>query len=68
MIEAFGFMDPDFILPVLFNLTFKPSNRSYLFWLNTSIAAVFSALGLLQQFQQTDISLDAKTYQLFANV
>ncbi|KAG8644699.1 hypothetical protein MANES_11G156150v8 [Manihot esculenta] len=30
------------------------SSQSYLFWLNTSIAAVFSALGLLQQFQQTD--------------
>ncbi|XP_022730614.1 GABA transporter 1-like [Durio zibethinus] len=70
VIGAFGFMPLDFILPVIFfNLTFKPSKRSPIFWLNITIAVVFSALGVIAAVAAVrQIILDAKTYRLFANV
>lgn len=70
VIGAFGFMPLDFILPVVFfNLTFKPSKRSFVFWLNATIAVVFSIMGVLAAIAAVrQISLDAKTYKLFANV
>ncbi|KHG28730.1 Lysine histidine transporter 1 -like protein [Gossypium arboreum] len=70
VIGAFGFMPLDFILPVVFfNLTFKPSKRSLVFWLNVSIAVVFSALAIIAAIAAVrQIVLDAKTYRLFANV
>ncbi|XP_030503165.2 GABA transporter 1 [Cannabis sativa] len=70
LIGAFGFMPLDFILPVVFfNLTFKPSKKSFVFWLNLLIAVVFSALGVIAAVAAVrQISLDAKTYRLFANV
>lgn len=70
VIGAFGFLPLDFVLPVIFyNLTFKPSNRSPIFWLNVSIAAVFSVMGVIAAVAAVrQISLDAKTYRLFANV
>ncbi|KAL5583150.1 hypothetical protein UlMin_015592 [Ulmus minor] len=47
VIGAFGFMPLDFILPVVFyKLTFKPSTRGPIFWINVSIAVVFFVLGL----------------------
>ncbi|KAM5584388.1 GABA transporter 1 [Rosa sericea] len=70
VIGAFGFMPLDFILPVVFfNLTFKPSKRSLVFWLNTTIAVVFSVMGVLAAIAAVrQISLDASSYKLFANV
>ena len=70
LIGAFGFIPLDFILPVVFfNLTFKPSKRSIVFWLNVTIAVVFSAVGVIAAVAAVrQISLDAKTYRLFANV
>ncbi|KAI3706456.1 hypothetical protein L6452_24210 [Arctium lappa] len=70
MIGAFGFLPLDFVLPmVLFNLTFKPSKRNPVFWLNSSIAVVFSAVSVTATVAAVrQISLDAKTYKLFANV
>ncbi|XVF05252.1 hypothetical protein REPUB_Repub05bG0155700 [Reevesia pubescens] len=70
MIGAFGFMPLDFILPVVFyNLTFKPSKRSFIFWLNITIAVVFSALAVIAAVAAVrQIVLDAKNYRLFANV
>ncbi|KAK4786051.1 hypothetical protein SAY86_002740 [Trapa natans] len=70
LIGAFGFMPLDFVLPVVFfNLTFKPSKRSAIFWLNITIAVVFSALGVVAAVAAVrQIVLDAKTYRLFANV
>ena len=70
VIGAFGFMPLDFILPVVFyNLTFKPSKRSPIFWLNIIIAVVFSTLGVIAAVAAVrQITLDAKTYRLFANV
>ncbi|XP_058751036.1 GABA transporter 1-like [Vicia villosa] len=70
LIGAFGFMPLDFVLPVIFyNLTFKPSKRSTIFWLNVTIAVVFSILGAIAAIAAVrQIVLDAKNYQLFANV
>ncbi|KAH7542049.1 hypothetical protein FEM48_Zijuj02G0032200 [Ziziphus jujuba var. spinosa] len=70
VIGAFGFMPLDFILPmVFFNVTFKPSKRSLIFWLNVIISVVFSALSIIAAIAAIrQISLDAKNYRLFANV
>ncbi|KAJ9699410.1 hypothetical protein PVL29_008141 [Vitis rotundifolia] len=70
VIGAFGFMPLDFVLPVVFfNLTFKPSKRGLLFWVNVTIAVVFSVLGVIAAVAAVrQISLDAKNYRLFANV
>ncbi|KAL2536243.1 GABA transporter 1 [Forsythia ovata] len=70
VIGAFGFMPLDFVLPVVFfNLTFKPSKKGLLFWLNVTIAVVFATLGVVAAVAAVrQISLDAKTYRLFANV
>lgn len=70
VIGAFGFMPLDFVLPVVFfNSTFKPSKRSGVFWLNLSIAVVFSILGVIAAVAAVrQIILDAKTFRLFANV
>ncbi|XAR60086.1 hypothetical protein NMG60_11033329 [Bertholletia excelsa] len=70
VIGAFGFLPLDFVLPVVFyNLTFKPSKRSPIFWLNVAIAVVFSTLGVIGSVAAVrQISLDAKSYRLFANV
>lgn len=70
MIGAFGFMPLDFVLPVVFfNLTFKPSKKSPIFWLNLTIAVVFAVLGVIAAVAAVrQISLDADHYQLFANI
>ncbi|KAI5666523.1 hypothetical protein M9H77_16376 [Catharanthus roseus] len=70
LIGAFGFMPLDFVLPVVFfNLTFKPSRKCPIFWVNTTIAVVFSILGVMAAVAAVrQISLDAKTYRLFANI
>ncbi|KAH6836707.1 Transmembrane amino acid transporter family protein [Perilla frutescens var. hirtella] len=70
MIGAFGFLPLDFVLPVVFfNVTFKPSKRGVTFWLNTTIAVVFSVIGVIAAVAAVrQISLDAKTYRLFANI
>lgn len=70
LLGAFGFMPLDFVLPVVFfNLTFKPSKRSPIFWLNVTIALVFGTLGVTAAVAAVrQISLDAKNYRLFANV
>eukprot|EP01018_Ginkgo_biloba_P015608 Gb_34701 [translate_table: standard] len=70
VIGAFGFIPLDFVLPMLFyNLTFKPSKRSLIFWLNISIVVIFTIVGVLACVASIrQISLDAHTYKLFANV
>ena len=69
VIGAFGFLPLDFIVPLLFyNITFKPSKRSLIFWINTLIALVFSILAVLACIAAIrQIYLDADTYKLFAN-
>ncbi|KAK8463974.1 hypothetical protein PHAVU_011G089500 [Phaseolus vulgaris] len=70
LIGAFGFIPLDFILPVIFyNFTFKPSKRSFIYWLNVTIVVAFFALGAIAAVAAVrQIVLDAKSYQLFANV
>ncbi|XP_010521701.1 PREDICTED: GABA transporter 1 [Tarenaya hassleriana] len=70
LIGAFGFMPLDFILPVVFfNVTFKPSRRSLVFWINTAIAVAFSCLGVIAAVAAVrQIAIDANTYKLFADV
>lgn len=67
---AFGCIPLDFILPmILYNVSFKPSKQSPVFWINTTIAVVSSALaavGAVSSVRQ--MVLDAKTYRLFANM
>ena len=48
MIGAFGFTPLDFVLHVVFfNLTFKPSKRGLIFWLNVTVTVLFSTLGVI---------------------
>ncbi|GMP88639.1 hypothetical protein CsSME_00040548 [Camellia sinensis var. sinensis] len=70
VLGAFGFLPLDFVLPVVFyNFTFKPSKRGPIFWINVTIAAVFATIGVIAAVAAVrQISLDAKTYRLFANV
>ncbi|CAL9765834.1 unnamed protein product [Musa acuminata subsp. burmannicoides] len=70
VIGAFGFLPLDFTVPsVLYNITFKPSRRSFIFWLNAAIAAVFSMLAVLGSISAVrQVILDAKTYKLFADI
>jgi len=70
LIGAFGFLPLDFAVPAVFyNVTFKPSKKGVVFWLNTAIAVVFSALAVIASVAAVrQIALDAKTYKLFANV
>ncbi|XP_077235718.1 GABA transporter 1-like isoform X2 [Tasmannia lanceolata] len=70
VIGAFGIMPLDFVLPVVFyNVTFKPSKRSLIFWVNITIASVFSVVGVIGAVSSVrQVILDAKTYRLFANV
>ncbi|KAK3015923.1 hypothetical protein RJ639_007690 [Escallonia herrerae] len=67
---AFGCIPLDFILPMVFyNVTFKPSKKSLIFWINTAIAVVSSVLSLVGAVASVrQIILDAKTYRLFANL
>ncbi|XP_010488622.1 PREDICTED: GABA transporter 1 [Camelina sativa] len=70
LLGAFGFIPLDFVLPVVFfNFTFKPSKKSFIFWINTLIAVVFSILGVIAMVAAVrQIIMDASTYKLFADV
>ncbi|XP_023551527.1 GABA transporter 1-like isoform X1 [Cucurbita pepo subsp. pepo] len=70
LIGALGFIPLDFIMPMVFyNATFKPSKRTFIFWINSvivAISSVLAAIGGVAAIRQ--IVLDAKEYRLFANV
>jgi Transmembrane amino acid transporter protein len=70
VIGAFGFLPLDFLMPSIFyNITFKPSKRSLIFWLNTALIVVFTFVTVLANVAAIrQIALDAKSYKLFANV
>ncbi|KAL6328198.1 hypothetical protein AAG906_034341 [Vitis piasezkii] len=70
VIGAFGCIPLDFILPMIFyNVTFKPSKQSLIFWGNTLLAVIFSILGALGAISSIrQIILDANTYSFFANI
>ncbi|KAL0298951.1 UNVERIFIED_CONTAM: GABA transporter 1, partial [Sesamum radiatum] len=67
---ASGCIPLDFILPMVFyNVTFKPSKKSLMFWGNTVIAVVSTMLAVVGAVASVrQIVLDAKTYKLFANM
>ncbi|XP_060210498.1 GABA transporter 1-like isoform X2 [Lycium barbarum] len=67
---AFGCIPLDFILPMVFyNVTFKPSRKSIIFWGNTIIAVISTILSLVGAVASVrQIVIDAKTYHLFANM
>ncbi|KAL0303411.1 UNVERIFIED_CONTAM: GABA transporter 1 [Sesamum radiatum] len=67
---AFGCIPLDFILPMVFyNVTFKPSKKSLMFWGNNAIAVVSTVLAVVGAVASVrQIVLDAKTYKLFANM
>ncbi|CAK9185707.1 unnamed protein product [Ilex paraguariensis] len=67
---AFGCIPLDFILPMIFyNVTFKPSKRTLIFWGNSLIAIVSTVLSLIGAVASVrQMVLDAKTYRLFANI
>ncbi|CAL5404258.1 unnamed protein product [Camellia sinensis] len=66
----FGCIPLDFILPMIFyNVTFKPSKKSIIFWGNTFIATISTVLSLVGAVASVrQIVLDAKTYRLVANM
>ncbi|KAJ0978324.1 hypothetical protein J5N97_013798 [Dioscorea zingiberensis] len=70
VIGAIGFMPLDFVIPVIFyNITFKPSKKSFIFWLNIVIALVFSVFSLVGTVAAIrQVVLDAKNYKLFADI
>ncbi|KVI07495.1 Amino acid transporter, transmembrane [Cynara cardunculus var. scolymus] len=67
---AFGCIPLDFILPMIFyNLTFKPSKKGFVFWVNTVIGVVSTGLSLIGAVASVrQIILDARTYRLFADM
>lgn len=70
VIGAFGFLPLDFLMPSIFyNITFKPSRRSLIFWINTALIVVFTFITVLANVAAIrQIALDASSYKLFANV
>ncbi|PKA67160.1 GABA transporter 1 [Apostasia shenzhenica] len=70
VVGAFCILPLDFVVPaVMYNITFRPPTRGFIFWTNLAIVAVFSALtvaGCIAAVRQ--VVLDAKTYKLFANL
>lgn len=70
VIGAFGFLPLDFVVPFIFyNITFKPSTRGAIFWVNTIIAIVFSVFSIIGSISAVrQVVLDAKNYKLFANL
>jgi amino acid permease len=70
LIGAFGYTPLDFVLPMLFyQLVFRPSPRSLVFWLNWCIIVVFSIVGVIGCVASfRSIVMNANTYHLFANV
>ncbi|PKA67163.1 GABA transporter 1 [Apostasia shenzhenica] len=70
VVGAFCILPLDFVVPaVMYNITFRPPTRGFIFWTNLAIAVVFSALtviGCIAAVRQ--VVLDAKTYKLFANL
>ncbi|KAJ7189578.1 hypothetical protein O6H91_08G108600 [Diphasiastrum complanatum] len=70
LIGSAGFIPLDFILPViLYSVVFKPSPKGPIFWINVAIVLIYTPLGIMGCVSAIrQIILDAKTYQLFANV
>jgi amino acid permease len=70
LIGAFGYTPLDFVLPMLFyQIVFKPSRRTAIFWLNWLIIIVFSIVGVMGCIASVrSIIKNATTYHLFADI
>ena len=69
VVGALGFIPLDFILPMLlYNITYKPSRSSLIYWINNIIMVVFTGVGLLGSFSSTrKLVLDASKFKLFSD-
>ncbi|KAL9242922.1 hypothetical protein vseg_016879 [Gypsophila vaccaria] len=69
VVGAIGFIPLDFILPMLlYNMTYKPSKKSGIYWINISIIVIFTGAGLLGAFSSIrKLILDASQFKLFSN-
>lgn len=69
VVGAIGFIPLDFVLPfLLYNISFKPPRSSLIYWINISIMAVFTGVGLLGAFSSIrQLVLDASQFKLFSS-
>ncbi|KAL8543457.1 hypothetical protein ACS0TY_004120 [Phlomoides rotata] len=66
---AIGFIPLDFVLPMLlYNITYKPTKSSVVYWINNSIIVVFTCVGILGTFSSTrQLVKDANKFKLFSS-
>ncbi|CAI0408640.1 unnamed protein product [Linum tenue] len=69
IVGALGFIPLDFILPMLlYNMTYRPSKSSVMYWMNIAIMFVFTGVGLLGAFSSVrKLVLDADKFKLFSS-
>ncbi|XP_044485118.1 probable GABA transporter 2 [Mangifera indica] len=69
VIGAIGFIPLDFVLPMLlYNMSFKPSKSSLVYWINSSIMVVFTGVGLMGTFSSVrTLIVDANKFKLFSS-
>ncbi|CAH8277837.1 unnamed protein product [Arabidopsis lyrata] len=69
VVGAFGFIPLDFVLPMLlYNMTYKPTKRSFTYWINMTIMVVFTCTGLMGAFSSIrKLVLDANKFKLFSS-
>jgi len=69
VVGAFGFIPLDFVLPMLlYNMTYKPTRRSFTYWINMTIMVVFTCAGLMGAFSSIrKLVLDANKFKLFSS-
>ncbi|EPS66607.1 hypothetical protein M569_08167, partial [Genlisea aurea] len=69
VVGAVGFIPLDFVLPMLlYNMRFRPSRKSAVYWFNNAVIVVFSGVGLLGAFSSVrKLVLDANQFKLFSS-
>ncbi|CAN6831643.1 hypothetical protein HID58_061855 [Brassica napus] len=69
VVGAIGFIPLDFVLPMLlYNMTYKPTKKSFTYWINMTIMVVFTCAGLMGAFSSVrKLVLDANKFKLFSS-
>ncbi|CAF2275119.1 unnamed protein product [Brassica rapa] len=69
VVGAIGFIPLDFVLPMLlYNMTYKPTRKSFTYWINMTIMVVFTCAGLMGAFSSVrKLVLDANKFKLFSS-
>ncbi|KAG2307924.1 hypothetical protein Bca52824_027672 [Brassica carinata] len=69
VVGAIGFIPLDFVLPMLlYNMTYKPTKKSFTYWINMMIMVVFTCAGLMGAFSSVrKLVLDANKFKLFSS-